>query len=252
MSPPKVTKIDDLSHAIQAWENLERRHWARIGDQLPKDMRLAILLSMCPTDLEKQLTAQQHLFLDFAQMRAHIVTVINSRTHSTAPMMIGNVNDAASSHVVSSDELVESEDGELYRLEIRNRKKVFTKPRRDSSKGNTKGGGNGRTDKECFRCGRIGHIRADCRAKTHLNGGPPKSAPKRKIVGSCEEEDPLGDNRFWGPLRCCQITVTPQKIMWMLMNPHKKLQILCHHCHLFPGSRRQRLQSILRCIAGSF
>ena len=85
---------------------------------------------------------------------------------------------------------MESEDGELYRLEIRNGKKVFTKPRHDSSKGNTEGGVRGRTDKECFRCGRIGHIRADCRAKTHLNGGPPKSAPKEKGVGSFEEAEP--------------------------------------------------------------
>ena len=36
----------------------------------------------------------------------------------------------------------------------------------------------------------IGHTRADCRAKTHINGGPPKSAPKGKGVGSCEEEEP--------------------------------------------------------------
>ena len=78
--------------------------------------------------------------------------------------------------------------GELCRLEIRNGKIFFTKPRCGSTKGNTKGGGKGRTDKECFRGGRIGHIRADCRAKTHFNGGPPKSAPKGKRVGSCEEE----------------------------------------------------------------
>ena len=53
LSPPKASKIDDLSHAIQAWENLEQRHQKRTGDQLPKDMRLAFLLSMCPTDLER-------------------------------------------------------------------------------------------------------------------------------------------------------------------------------------------------------
>ena len=29
----------------------------------------------------------------------------------------------------------------------------------------------GKTDKECFRCGRIGHVVDDCRAKTHVNGG---------------------------------------------------------------------------------
>ena len=59
--------MEDLSHAIQAWENIEQRHRERTGDQLPKDMRLAILLSTCPTDPEKELAAQQHLFPDHAQ-----------------------------------------------------------------------------------------------------------------------------------------------------------------------------------------
>ena len=72
-------------------------------------------------------------------MKAPIVTVINSRTLGLAPMMMGNLTDEDSSHHASSDESVESEDGELYRLEIRNGKKVFTKSRHEPSKG--KGGG---------------------------------------------------------------------------------------------------------------
>ena len=111
LSPPKVVKIDDLSHTIQAWENLEQRHRERTGDQLPEDMRLAILLSMCPTDLEKELTSQQHLFPDYAQMNAHIVTVINSRTRGLAPMMMGNLSDDDSSHVASSHASNESVEG---------------------------------------------------------------------------------------------------------------------------------------------
>ena len=55
---------------------------------LPLSMRLAVLLSMCLTGLEKELTAQQHLFPDYAQMKAHFVTVINSRTCVLAPMMM--------------------------------------------------------------------------------------------------------------------------------------------------------------------
>ena len=95
---------------------------------------------MCSTDLEKELTAQQHLLPDTAQMRAHIVTVINSRPRGPGPMMMGYLNEEASNHDAGSDEFVESEDRELYRLEIRNGKKVFTKPRYDSNKGNTEGG----------------------------------------------------------------------------------------------------------------
>ena len=143
---------------------------------------------MCPIDLEKELTAQQHLFPDYAQMKALIVAGINSRTRGLAPiMMMGNLSDEHSNNHASSDESVANEGGELYRLESRNGKKVFTKCRHEPSKG--KGGGKGKTDRECFRCGRIGHIRADCRAKTHINGRPPKSAPKGKSVGNCEDEE---------------------------------------------------------------
>ena len=106
-------------------------------------------------------------------------------------MMMGNMDEEASNRETSSDEIVEGEDGELNRLEVRNGKKVFTMPRHDPIKNDTKG--EKKTDKECFRCGRVGHIRADCRAKTHLDGGPPKPAPKKKGVGSCEEETPHTD-----------------------------------------------------------
>ena len=51
LSPPRAAKRYDSHNTIQAWEILEQRHRERIGDQLPKDMRLAIVLSMCPTDL---------------------------------------------------------------------------------------------------------------------------------------------------------------------------------------------------------
>ena len=106
LSPPNATKMDDLSHTLHARENLEQRHWERTADQLPKDMRLAILLHMCPTDLE-ELTALQHLLPDYAPMSAHIVTVINSRTRHPAPKMMGNLNEEASNQDTSSDELVE-------------------------------------------------------------------------------------------------------------------------------------------------
>ena len=102
-------------------------------------------------------------------------------------MMMGNLSDEDGNHHASSDESVESEDGELYRLEIRNGKNVFTKSRHEPSKG--KGLGKVKTDRECFCCKRIGHILADCRAKTHINGGPPKSAPKGKSVRNCEDEE---------------------------------------------------------------
>ena len=145
-------------------------------------------------------------------MKAHIVTVINIRTRGLAPMMMGNLSDEDTNHLASSDESVTSNDGQLYRLEIRNGKKVFTESRPDPSRG--KRGGKGKTDKECFRCGRIGHIRADCRAKTHVNRRHPKSASKGKSVGNCEDEETETSQN--GPLGTM--------VMRCRMNPQTKPQ----------------------------
>ena len=65
---------------------------------------------MCATDLERELTAQQHLFQDHALMRAHIVTVINSSTRGPAVMMMGNLTKDARNPDAWSDEFIEDED----------------------------------------------------------------------------------------------------------------------------------------------
>ena len=71
---------------------------------------------------------------------------INSRTRGLAPMMMGTLSDEDSNLHAGSDESVESEGGELHRLEIRNGWKVFTYSRHEPSK--RKGGGKGKIDKE--------------------------------------------------------------------------------------------------------
>ena len=151
--PPRRTTSRTL---FKLGKNLEQRHGGRTGD-----MPLAILLSMCPTDPENVLTTLEHLFPDSAQMRVHIVTVINSRARGPPQMMMGNLNEQSNNNDASSNESEESEGGELFRLELRNGKKVSTTPRRDSSEGNTKGGEKSITYRECSRCGLVGHIRGD-------------------------------------------------------------------------------------------
>jgi hypothetical protein len=57
-------------------------------------------------------------------------------------------------HGCGSDETMEGEDGELYRLERRDGKTKIVKT--------GAGKGTGRGVRKCFRCGREGHIRPDC------------------------------------------------------------------------------------------
>ena len=141
---------------------------------------------MCATDLGKELTAQQHVFPDYAQMKARIVTVINSRTRGLAPMMMGNLSDEDSNHHASGDESVESEDGELYSWKSGTARKSSLNPVTNQAEAEEEGSVK---LTENVRCGRIGHMRADCRAITHLNEGPKKPAPKGKSVGKCEDEE---------------------------------------------------------------
>ena len=43
--------------------------------------------------------------------------------------------------------------------------------------------GKSNTDKECTQCGRVGHIRADCRDKTHVNGEDLRNLrPREKVL----------------------------------------------------------------------
>ena len=58
------------------------------------------------------------------------------------------------------------------------------------SKSSATGGWKGKNDKECFRCGRITHTGAECKAKTHVKGGPPKSATRGKMCWMLQGRKP--------------------------------------------------------------
>ena len=76
---------------------------------------------------------------------------------------------------------MEGDDGELYRLERRDGKTKVVKA--------GAGKGTGCVARKCFRRGREGHIRPDCTAKTHVDGGAPRPAPRSKGAGSLDTEN---------------------------------------------------------------
>ena len=118
------------------------------------------------------------------------MTVFNSRTRGLAPMTMGNLSDENNNQHAIDDESVENEDGELYRLDIRNGKKVFTKFSSLSKQSNTKGGGKGKTDRECFRCEPDwSHQRRSPSQISHQWRDPENLRPKGKGVGGCEDEE---------------------------------------------------------------
>ena len=63
VSAESLPKIDDLSHTIPSLGKILNNATVNaLETRCLKTCRLAFLLSMCPTDLEKELAAQQHLF----------------------------------------------------------------------------------------------------------------------------------------------------------------------------------------------
>ena len=193
LSPPKVVKIDDLSHTIQTWENLEQRHRERTGDQLPKDMRLAILLSMCPTDLEKG---------------ADVAATFVSRLRA-------NEGSHRDSHQQPHPRTCPDDDGKFERRrqqpccqQSRHRmnlskvkmvnytawksgtaRKFSPSPLTARAKDTPKEEGKAKLTENAIDVDALVTSERTVEPKSHINGGPPKSAPKGKGVASCEDEE---------------------------------------------------------------
>ena len=82
---------------------------------------------------------------------------------------------------------MESEDGQLYRLEIKNRKGILTCPR---AKAATKVEARKvKLTQNVTSAGALATSELDCRAKSHVNGGPRKSAHRGNGIGNCQDEE---------------------------------------------------------------
>ena len=71
------------------------------------------------------------------------------------------------------------------RLEKRDEEKVMVRAGTQRRPG---GKGQGKGSPECYRCGRLGHRRAQCTWSTHLDGGKPRPAPPPRQAGNMEED----------------------------------------------------------------
>ena len=190
LHPGQAKSLEVLHAHLIRWENALQREENRTGaaTTLPEKWRKAVLLTMLPDQERKEIEAQKHLFKNYHALRNRVTELIHDRTGGSSDMIM-----PLDIHTGDSDEhyVEDPETGEmeLYRLEAREGKKVWVK--KGKGKGKGKGGGN----VQCYACGRKGHIRRDCKATHHMDGGDlhpiPGTVGRRqgKDAGTLEPED---------------------------------------------------------------
>ncbi len=173
----RCQKLQELRAHIQQYEMMVTQRYLKTGTKLDDDLMVSGLLAMCPTDLEKELEAQQHLFPSYEKLKGHIHNVIVQRgAKEPEARGLNALNDGEWERDAQRWEKAGVDDSgtELFRLVSSGG------PRRGD-----KGGGKGelKKQKECYACGRAGHIRRSCTETKHIDGGPLRAMPSLKGKG---------------------------------------------------------------------
>ena len=169
LNPGKAKTMSEVTNIMSKWEDV-LDHRARTLGRAPldDDLKRSVLLSILPDAESRELKNQRILYKTFEALRIRALEMVHERSTGRAPMLfsVEEKND--------DDQDEWQQDGKwLFKIEARDgRKERIWKQNTFQRKG--KGKGKGKTEPECYRCGRPGHIRADCVAKTHRNGGAPK------------------------------------------------------------------------------
>ena len=200
MNPGKAKTLGDVQHLLSRWEDTLNHRSRTLGrSPLDDDLKRSVMLKMLPEAEEKELRNQRVLYKTFEATRTRVLKIVNERTRGPAAMLYHCAEDEGGADA--------EEEGEwLMKIEDRNgqRHQTWT---RISVKGKTKGskgGGKGGKGVECFRRGRTGHIRGECHAIKHVNGGAPKEF-KKKTLNSIDEEDEREEE--CGGLDLCMLEV---------------------------------------------
>ena len=176
----RARNVAGISAAIQAWEELERRHREREGLVLPEKLRISVLLKLVPSEVAKDIISQPTRWTKYLQLKDHLHKLQFCRTNGPAPMLM-NLNDEP---IDSYSTEIVLEDGEILKLERRDGRQVAVR----TGKREFKSGPRDKNKLECFRCGRLGHTRPHCTATKHKDGGPCRPKPPPKTMTNNIEE----------------------------------------------------------------
>ena len=159
--------MEDFARKYPAWKALYHTRLNRIGDEarLTDDIRLTIWMDLLPPRERDDVTRHRHFWKDSDALDKHLLQLISDRTRGATTHL---------AHVEQEDDFDDLEsfldpdtgDTHLFRVEPKTGKKHFVKTRRFNQH---------RGERKCYRCGRGGHMAADCHAKSHIDEGPPQA-----------------------------------------------------------------------------
>ena len=130
LSPNRCGKVEELSAAVEIWEDQVRQYENRrktdgTRPTLDEDIKISILESICPVEVERHLQLNQARFADYQEVRKELSTYLETR--------IG-LKLKAGSYV---------DTGGVQPMDIG----AF---------------GNDKAKKVCHNCGKPGHFKSDC------------------------------------------------------------------------------------------
>jgi hypothetical protein len=155
---PTVATNETLISSIEWWEQEYSRYADRTKETLSESMRKATLHAMCPPELANHLDLHIQRLDTYDLLKSEIeryMEQVVARTSGPAPMDIGSLHNE--------------------------HKRKGKGKGHDKGNGGKNPGGKGHQafDGDCNRCGRPGHKKTDCFAKTHKNGSALTSAPSK-------------------------------------------------------------------------
>ena len=164
--------MDDFARKYPAWKALYQTRLNRIGQQahLTDDICLTIWMDMLPPRERDDVTRHRHFWKDSDALDRHLLQLISDRARGAPTQSWSYGAPTHLAHVERNDDFDDLEshldpntgDTHLFRIEPTTGKQQFVKTRRF---------GQPRAERKCYRCGRGGHMAADCYATNHIDGG---------------------------------------------------------------------------------
>ena len=229
--PPVAKDWEALGRQICAWEGQCSLYEGRTdkANHLPETFKVQAVWSMVPDKDKPLYHSLRRSCKTVVQMKAALLELVQERQQGAAPMMVGNVNQGGSAHPDGTDdseekEVLNTESGEIevFKFEptsgrwskagVRGRKPWGQKQGSESSPPAKRQNTNtGERDKGCFRCGKEGHQKRECRSKMHKDGYVLTSrAPGLSTsVHAVDTEAAAGEDVPTGMLQLCALEAPP-------------------------------------------